>query len=146
MTEANLRQLHIEVSNADVVDLEPQRLAGRDARVDQILDDFVLSVDRDGAAAGQLRERNAMALAAERHVNPFVPQPFAREAVAEADLVHQIDGALLEHARADALDHMLLAAIFEDERMDAPQVEKVAEHQPCRTAADDADLGPNLFH
>ena len=146
VAEANLGQAQIEISNAGVFDLEPQRLAGRDARANQILHHFVLPIDRDSAAAGQLRERNAMAVAAERHVNPFVPQAFAREPIADADLAHQIDGALLEHPRADALDHMLLAAVFEDERMDAAQAEQVAEHQPSRTGPDDADLRSNLVH
>ena len=87
-----------------------------------------------------------MALAGERHVNPLVPQTFPCEAIADADLTHQIDSALLEHARADALDHVLLTAVLDDERMDPLQVEKVAEHQSGRTGADDADLCPNLLH
>ena len=47
---------------------------------------------------------------------------------------------------ADAKDPKFFAAIFENERMNAPQVEEVAEHQSCRTAADNANLRPNLFH
>ena len=56
-----------------------------------------------------------MTLATECHVNSLVPQPLACEPVADTNLVHQIDGALLEHACADAFDHMLFAAIFDDE-------------------------------
>ena len=75
--EADLRQARIKISNADVVDLEEQGPIGRVARADQILHHFVLPVDCDGAAAGQVRQRNPVALAAERDVDAFVPQPFA---------------------------------------------------------------------
>ena len=57
------------------------------------------------------------------------------------DLAHQVDGALLEHAGAHALDDVLLAAILEDDRIDAAQVQQMAEHQSGRSGADDADLG-----
>src|SRR5205807_7606422 len=87
-----------------------------------------------------------MALAAEREVDAFVPEPFTAESIADADFVHQIDCALLEHTGTDALDHVLLAAIFHDERVNAVEVQQVAEHEPRRPGADDADLRPDLLH
>src|SRR5438045_458938 len=87
-----------------------------------------------------------MALAAERDGDAFVPETFTPESIANADLVHEIDSGLLEYAGANALDHVLLAAIFHDERMNAAEVQQVAEHQARRPGADDADLRPNLLH
>lgn len=72
---------------------------------------------------------------------PPVPHPFARQAPADPALRHQVDGPLFEHARAHALDDVRLAAILDDDRIDTAEVQQVAEHQPGRTGADDADLG-----
>ena len=52
----------------------------------------------------------------------------------------QIDRALLEHAGAHALDDVVPAAVLEDDRVDALEVQQVAEHQPGGAGADDADL------
>ena len=65
--------------------------------------------------------------------------------------MQQIDGALLEHARPHPIDHVLAAAVLDDDRIDAVQMQQLAEQQPGRTRADDADLGLvrrglNLFH
>ena len=75
-----------------------------------------------------------------RDVDAVVPQALAAQAVADADRVHQIDRALLEHAGAHALDHVVPAAVLDDDRIDAVQVQQVAEHQPGGSGADDADL------
>ncbi len=130
-----------DVLDADILDVEVQRPAGFEPRVDEIAHDLVLSVDRDRAAPRQRIHIDVMARALEREIQAFVAHAFAREALADADLRHEIDRALLEDARAHALDHVLLAAVLDDDRVDALPVEQVPEHEPGRTCADDGDLG-----
>ena len=120
--------------------LEVQRPAGRDPRVDQILHHFVLPVDRNGLAAAQLLQVDVVTLAAKTEVQPLMRQAFALQPFAHAHLDHQIDGALLQHPGAHALDHILLAAVFNDDRIDALQVQQVSQQQAGGPGADDANL------
>ena len=50
------------------------------------------------------------------------------------------DGALLQHARADALLDVLAAARLEHDRVDALELEQLRQHEPGRPRAHDADL------
>jgi hypothetical protein len=70
-----------------------------------------------------------------------MPHALAREPRADADLVHQVDRALLEHAGADALDDVLLAPVVDDYGIDAALVQQVAEHEAGGAGPDNADLG-----
>ena len=141
LPKTDARRVRVEVVDAHVIDLEVQRAAGRQARLDEIVDDLVLTVDGDRAAAGELGHVDAVPRAAEGEIDAIVPQPFAREPFADANLVHQIDRALLEHARANPLDHVLPAALFEDDGVDALEMQQLPEHQSGGARADDADLG-----
>ena len=47
---------------------------------------------------------------------------------------------LLEHAGADAAEHVVGAALLEDDGVDAGLVQQRAEQQPGRAGADDRDL------
>ena len=136
--ELDLRRLRV---HRHVGDLEVQRQAGLQPRADQVLDDLLLAVDRDRAAAGEVAQRDPVALAAEPQLDAVVHEPLAMHPLAEADLVHQVHRRLLEHARAHALLHVLAVARLEDHRLDAPQLEQPAEHQPRGAASDDRHLG-----
>ena len=111
--------------------------------VNQISDDFVLPVDRDGFAARELRHVDAMATPFEADEDAFVPEPALFEAVAGTNRAQQIDRALLEHTGSHAIDDVLAIAVFDDDRVDAVEMKKVSEQQTCRTRADDADLSPH---
>src|SRR5207302_5004357 len=62
--EKNPRPRSRNVAHADFLDLKKDRRATGMARVDEVLDDFALCVNRDGAP-GQIREIDAMRAAAE---------------------------------------------------------------------------------
>ena len=64
----------------------------------------------------------------------------AREPIAHADLVHQIDRTLFEHTRAHALDDMLAAPVLDDDRVDAVEVEELPKHETSWPRANDAHL------
>ena len=135
-----------EPRGGDVADLEVQRTAALQPRLDQVLHDLVLAVDRDRAATGQLRHVDAMTAAVEGEVNAGVPHTLTPQAVPDAGRGHEVDGALLEHAGTDAFDDVVPAAILEDEGVDSPEMEKVAQHQPRRARADDSHLSPHYRH
>ena len=82
-----------------------------------------------------------MACPVEGEIDAVVPHPLARQPPADAGLAHQVDRPLLEHARAHALDDVLTAAVFEDDRVDAFEMQQLSEHQTGRARADDAYLG-----
>jgi hypothetical protein len=79
-------------------------------------------------------------------VDPRVAQPLAAQPVANADLVHQIDRPLFQHAGTHTRDDIVLAAILEDDRVDPTKVEQLAEHQPGGSGADDGNLGAEAWH
>jgi hypothetical protein len=100
----------------------------------------VLTVHRDGFSAGQLRHVDAMATPSETDENAFVPEPSASDPVACTNRAKQIDSALLEDACSDAIDDVLAIAVFDDDRVDAVEMEEMSEQQAGRTSADDAYL------
>ena len=112
--KANARRRRIEIVQRQVFDFMQQRTSGGPPCRVQIFLQFVLTVDRDGAAAGQLVHVDAMARAAEADVDAVMDEALAPHAVAESDGVEQIDRALFEDAGADAVDHVFLAPRFED--------------------------------
>ena len=97
------------------------------ARVDQILHHFVLPVDRDGLAAAQFRQMDVVTLAAEAEVQPLCGSPSRFNRSPTPMLDHQIDGALLQHAGPHPFDHVFPAAIFDDDRIDALQMQQVTQ-------------------
>ena len=58
--------------------------------------------------------------------------------------MHQINGALLQHAGANALFDIVAAAIFEDDGIDALEVEKMRQNQTGGSCADDSDLRAHI--
>src|SRR5205085_4321022 len=108
---------------------------------DQILDDLRLPVD-DDRAAGQLAQRDVVALAVELQVDAAVDDPLAVEPVGQADFAQQLHVPLLDHARAYPVLAVLATAALEDHGLDACTLEQPAERQPGRAGADDAHLCP----
>ena len=87
-----------------------------------------------------------MALSLEGQVHAPVTHAFAPKAVAHARLDHEIDGALLEHARAHPFDHVFAAAILNNDRIESIKVQQMTQEEPRGAGADDSDLGPDPDH
>ncbi len=126
--------------DGDLVRLENNLAAGRQPRRDQILDDFVLSVDGDRAASGQPAQIDTMATAAEAQFDAVMRQPETPHPLADAGFIHQVDGALLEQAGANPLLDVLAAASLEHDGFDAGKMQQVRQHQARRPRADNPDL------
>jgi hypothetical protein len=75
-----------------------------------------------------------------------VPHAFAVEPLANTRLPQEIDRPLFEHAGAHAFNDVLAAAVFDDDRIDAVEVKKMAEHQARRPGADDTYLSAGGNH
>ena len=109
-------------------------------RVHQVARDLGLAVDHHRLAAGQIGEIDAMAAALEGELDPVMDKPLAVHALADLRLVEQGDRAHLEHAGADAAEHIVAAAALEHDVGDAVQMQKAREQQARRAGTDDGDL------
>ena len=85
-----------------------------------------------------------MPLAVEAQLDAVVDEALGVHPLADADLVHQVHRALLEHAGAHALLDVLAVARLEDHGLDAPQLQQPAEHQAGGAASDDRHLGTHV--
>ncbi len=77
---------------------------------------------------------------AEADVDRLVDHAFAPQPLVQAELAHQIDGALLQHAGAHAVFHIGAAARFQHDAVDALAIEQMREEQARGARADDDDL------
>ena len=127
--------------NRKIVHLKHNLPAGVQTRLHQILHHFLLRVNRNGAATGQLGQIDAMTPPAEAEPNAIVPQSFALQALAHAGFDHQVHRALLQHARAHAILDVLAAAALQNHGLDPVQMQQMGEHQPGRSGSDNTDLG-----
>ena len=132
--------LALEVVQLDVAHLIEQHAVGGLSRGEQILHHLLLAVDGDRPPAGQLREGDAMTGAVETQLEAVMDETLPPHPLAHSCLSHQLDGVVLEHPGAHALLDVLLAPVFEDDRVDAGQGEELREHQAGRSGADDPDL------
>jgi hypothetical protein len=135
-----------ESGDRDVTHFEVQRPTRRATGRNEVFDDLVLPIDRDGAATRECLEIDPMTAAAKAEINPAVAHAFPLQAIADAGLDHEVDGALLEHTRAYALDDVVAGAVFDYEGFDPVEVKQVAEHEPCGTCSHDADLRSMTDH
>jgi hypothetical protein len=63
-------------------------------------------------------------------------------AFTQANLAHHLNSTLFEHPGAKTGAHMILLRAFNDDRLDALQVQKVRKHQARGARANDANLCP----
>src|SRR5207245_9343755 len=75
-----------------------------------------------------------------------VSEAFLPRRPASTERVHQVDTALLEHARLDDGLDVVATALFDNDRFDTLEVQDVRQQQSGRAGADDADLRSDLFH
>ena len=92
-------------------------------------------------AAGEPVEVDAVQRAAEGQFGAVVAQALGVHAGAHAGALQQVDRGLLQDAGADATQHVVGAALLDDDGVDAGTVQQRAQQQSGRTGADDGDLG-----
>jgi hypothetical protein len=70
-------------------------------------------------------------------------EAIAVHAGADACLVEEIDRDLLDHARADAAEHMLAGMALDNHVVDAVVMEELSEQKAGRAGADNGNLRPH---
>ena len=96
--------------------------------------------DRQTLIEHEAAEERAHAAAEERQVDAVVHEAFAFHAVADPQGPQCLGRAVLEHARADARQHVLLRAAFEHDAGDAALLQQQRQQRTSRSSADDRDL------
>jgi len=109
----------------NVVSREVELPAGGQPRLGEIADHALLAVDGDRPASTELGQRDPVRHSVEEQFDAVVRQAVAVEPRADAGLAQQVDGALLEHTRADPLLDVLPAASLDHDGLDAAQVQQV---------------------
>ena len=138
--EADFGRVAIEIVQADVVRLIDRLQAERVTGVDQVARHLGLAVDRHGFAAAGRLQIDAVPRAAKGHLEPAMDQAFKMQPSGDADRLQKADRALLEHAGANARQHVGAILALENDRIDAVGVQQLPEQQPGRPGADDGDL------
>ncbi len=146
LAPAHARSVRLELVDADVGDVELDGPSGVETGADQVLHHFLLAVDRDRAAAGQRREVDPVSAAAEAKLDAMVQESFAGEAFADARALEELDRRMLEHARAHAMLDVVAAAVLDDDRVNALEMQQMREQEPRGPRADDADLRAVYCH
>src|SRR6266480_4330831 len=129
----------IEILEANVKRLVHGPRAGGLARLHQIPSDLGLAVDRDRLACHRMQV-DAVAAAGEGQVEPLVQHALGVQPRCHAGAIEQLYRALLQHAGADAAQHVFLRALLENDGVDARAVRQLAEEKARGTRADDGDL------
>ena len=101
VTVADRRRRAGEVVHAHDLGFEQELATGVEAGADEVLDDLVLAVHRDGAAGLQVAQRDPVVLALEAQADTVVDESLVPEAVTHPGGAEQINGALLEDAGAN---------------------------------------------
>ncbi len=130
--------------HADAVGFEQQRPAVSQPSLHQILHDFLLAVDGD-ALVDQRLEIDAAQVAIDADINAPMQDAFALHPFADADVGQKIGGPVLDQSGADAVLDVIAAAVFEDDRFDAGEMQQPRQHQPGRPCSDNADLRAHAF-
>ena len=109
---------------------------------DQVLDDLLLSVDRH-VAAGQFGDPDPLRVSLAAEIDAVVGQPLPREPLADPELMHEIDGVLLEQAGTHPPLDVVAVTRLEDHRLDPLALKEERQRQAGRPGADDSDLCPH---
>ena len=138
--KADLGRAGVETVDAFGSRLEEDLSAGFEPGPDQVLDHFLLAVDRYRQPVGQVGEVDTVTAAVEAQFDPVVDGPLPLHPLTDADLLQQLGGAVLEHTCPDRRLQVFAAATLEHDGVDPLQVQQVREQEPCRPAPDDPYL------
>jgi len=81
-----------------------------------------------------------MGAARETQFDSAMNEALADKATAYADVLHQLDGVVLQDAGANAVFNVVAGVGFEYDRFNAFEVQEMGEEQSGRSGSDDADL------
>ena len=71
---------------------------------------------------------------------PQCRHAFALHPLADADVDQKIDGPVLDQSGTDTVLDVVAAAVFDDDRFNAGEMQQPRQHQAGRPRADNSDL------
>ena len=140
LAETDAGRLAADIVHRNVLDVEQDRHAVVDESGDEILHDFLLTVNGN-ALAGELAEVDVVGPAVEREVDAVVEHGFALEPRTDAGLDQKVADPLFQEPGAHALLDIGTAAVLDDDGIDPTPAQQQRQHQSGRSCADDAHLG-----
>jgi hypothetical protein len=124
----------------DVVDLEQQWPSVSQSAGNQILHDLLLAVDGN-ALVHQCLEIDAVEIAVDADVDSPMQHALPLQAFTYSYISEQVGGPMLDQSRADSVFDIIAAAIFDDDRVNALQMQEPCQHKTGRPCSDDSNLG-----
>jgi hypothetical protein len=85
-----------------------------------------------------------MADAAEHNFRSVMDEAFVAHAHTGTGLLDQGDGALLENARPNPAEHVILGLLLKDDRINSGLVQQLTQQQTGRARPYDDDLGSHV--
>jgi hypothetical protein len=143
--EADDRRV-VDAGETDIGDRKAKVAASVEAGTDEVLNDFLLTVDGNRPTVRQFREGNTVTLTSEAQFNAMMDEPLALEPISNAHPLQQIDRTLLKHAGTDATLDVCPITRFKDDRVNARLPQQFREHQPSRTRPDNCHLCQLAHH
>ncbi len=140
-----IRLIALEVIGRDVGGFVNDDTPHLVARVIQIAGDLGLAVDGDRSTARQRFEIDPLDAPIEGKVDTAMHSPLPVEPFPDTGGAQHVGQALFEHTGADATQHIITGALFEDNAIDAVAMKDLAEQESGRSATDDPDLGFHFF-
>ncbi len=111
------RLMRRDLKQLDILDVELYVSPLVEACGNQVPQDLMLRVQRDGTPIRQFGERNAMALSIKAEFDPMMYGSFAPHAFAKPHVRQQIDCALLKHSGTNRRFDFFSAPAFEHHRI-----------------------------
>jgi len=100
---SNLRLRTIEVMHADIFNFKQDLAPGRNPGIIKVFQHLMLRVNRDPFSASKFLKIDAVTAAAKAQLNPIVNQAFGFHPFASTHFREQVNGSLLQHARAHSV-------------------------------------------
>ena len=113
-TVRDARVVILDTVDGGCLGLEPDLATVRQSLLDQVLDHFLLAVDRD-PSAGQAAEVDAVLLAGKAQLDAVVHETLADHPLAHAGRGEQVGRPLFEDAGADPALDVVAAAPLQDD-------------------------------
>src|SRR5581483_10763217 len=135
-----LRPGTVHFVDADIFDFEQHLATGSNAGIVEVLKHLSLRVNGDAFPSGEFLKVNAMPLAVEAQFDPIMHKTFALHALADTHLGEEVDGVLFQDPGAHTFFDVMTAAVFQNDRFDAVQMQEMRQHQACGPGAYNSDL------
>src|SRR5690606_36471794 len=114
--------------------------SGPRARIVEVACQLGLAVDDHGVSTGVPVEVDTVQLSVMSDIEAVVDLSLPIHAVAALGLSHQGGEAVLQNSGADAREDIFSAVLFEQDRVDVLEMQKLRQQQAGRTTVDDAYL------